>query len=66
VPNDEPGIMKGFDPGTGCPNLNAVAPSKLIRRAPEIKREIRDRLDVAVYGSLSVITTLEFFEHHFA
>ena len=29
-------------------------------------REIFDRLDVAVYGSLSVITTLEFFEHHFA
>ncbi|MGA2647591.1 MAG: hypothetical protein ABSF15_23050 [Candidatus Sulfotelmatobacter sp.] len=28
--------------------------------------EIFDRLDVAVYGSLSVITTLEFFEHHFA
>src|SRR5258708_29946058 len=25
-----------------------------------------DRLNVAVYGSLSVITTLEFFEHHFA
>jgi hypothetical protein len=23
-------------------------------------------MDVAVYGGLSVITTLEFFEHHFA
>jgi hypothetical protein len=31
-----------------------------------VTREILDRLDVAVYGSLSVITTLEFFEHHFA
>ena len=29
-------------------------------------REILERLDVAVYGSLGVITTLEFFEHHFA
>src|SRR6202047_658789 len=46
--------------------LADVLRSKLIRRAPEITREIRDRLDVAVYGSLSVITTLEFFEHHFA
>jgi hypothetical protein len=40
--------------------------SELIRRAPEMAGEIFDRLDVAVYGSLSVITTLEFFEHHFA
>ena len=29
-------------------------------------RKILDRLDVAVDGSLSIITTLEFFEHHFA
>ena len=28
--------------------------------------KILDRLDVAVHGSLSVVTTLEFFEHHFA
>src|ERR1035438_10197508 len=46
--------------------LADVLRSELIRRAPEVTREILDRLDVAVYGSLSVITTLEFFEHHFA
>ena len=37
-----------------------------IRGAPEVVRELLDHLDVAVYGSLSVITTLEFFEHPFA
>jgi hypothetical protein len=46
--------------------LADVLRSEPIRRAPEITREILDRLDVAVYGSLSVITTLEFFKHHFA
>jgi hypothetical protein len=46
--------------------LADVLRSEPIRRAPEITREILDRLDVAVYGSLSVITTLEFLEHHFA
>src|ERR1700684_1436142 len=46
--------------------LADVLRSELIRWAPEITREIFDRLDVAVYGSLSVITTLEFLEHHFA
>ena len=30
--------------------------SELIRRAPEMAGEIFDRLDVAVYGSLSVTT----------
>jgi len=40
--------------------------SELIRRAPKVTREILDGSDVAAYGSLSVITTLEFFEHHFA
>ena len=40
--------------------------SELVRRAPKVPRKILDRLDVAVDGSLSVITTLEFFEHHFA
>src|ERR1700756_98475 len=46
--------------------LADVLRSELIRRSPEITREIFDGLDVAVYGRLSVITTLEFFEHHFA
>src|SRR5260370_37726142 len=46
--------------------LADVLRSELMRRAAEVTREILDRLDVAVYGSLSVITTLEFFEHHFA
>jgi hypothetical protein len=46
--------------------LADVLRSVPIRRAPEITREILDRLKVAVYGTLSVITTLEFFEHHFA
>jgi hypothetical protein len=31
-----------------------------------VPRKILNRLDVAVDSSLSVITTLEFFEHHFA
>src|SRR5260370_38852476 len=46
--------------------LADVLRSELIRRAPKVTREIFDRLDVAVYGSLCVLTTLEFFEHHFA
>src|ERR1019366_10457192 len=46
--------------------LADVLRSELIRRAPKVPRKILDRLDVAVDGSLSVITTLEFFEHHFA
>src|SRR5204863_2938758 len=49
-----------------CLVLADVLRSQLIRRAPKVTRKILDRLDVAVYGSLSVITTLEFFEHHFA
>src|ERR1019366_3795118 len=46
--------------------LADVLRSELIRRASKVTREIFDRLDIAVDGSLSVITTLEFFEHHFA
>jgi hypothetical protein len=45
--------------------LNRIA-GELVGRALEVTREIFDRLDVAVSGSLSVITTLEFLEHHFA
>ena len=40
--------------------------AELVRRTLEITREVLDRLDVAVFGSLGVITTLEFLEHHFA
>src|SRR5271157_4728824 len=43
-----------------------VLRTELIRRALEVTREVLDRLDVAVSGSLSVVTTLEFLEHHFA
>jgi hypothetical protein len=32
----------------------------------KVKGKLRYGTQVAVYGSLSVITTLEFFEHHFA
>src|SRR5208282_1020148 len=46
--------------------LANVFRSELIGRAVKVPRKILDRLDVAVDGSLSVITTLEFFEHHFA
>jgi hypothetical protein len=46
--------------------LANVFRSELIGRAVKVPREILERLDVAVDGSLSVITTLEFFEHHFA
>jgi hypothetical protein len=46
--------------------LANVLRSELIRRAVKVPRKILNRLDVAVDSSLSVITTLEFFEHHFA
>src|ERR1019366_2718571 len=46
--------------------LANVLRSELIRRAVKVTRKILDRLDVAVDGSLRIITTLEFFEHHFA
>jgi hypothetical protein len=32
----------------------------------ESSREIFDGADVTIYGSLCVITTLEFFQHHFS
>jgi hypothetical protein len=37
-----------------------------ILRTVKVTRKILNRLDVAVDGSLSVITTLEFFQHHSA
>jgi hypothetical protein len=40
--------------------LANVLTSELIRRAVKVTRKILNRLDVAVDGSLSVITTLEF------
>src|ERR1039457_6790933 len=40
--------------------------TELVGRTLKITREVLDRLDVAVSGSLSVIATLEFLEHHFA
>ena len=40
--------------------------SKLIRRTPEMFRERLHNLQVAVHGSLRVITALEFLQHHFA
>src|SRR6516225_5422998 len=38
----------------------------MVGRALEVTCEVFDCLDVGVYCSLSVITTLEFLEHHFA
>src|SRR5271165_2244370 len=46
--------------------LADVLRTELVRRTLEITCEVLDRLDVAVFGSLGVITTLEFLEHHFA
>src|ERR1700758_2320331 len=38
----------------------------LVRRAVKVKGKLGNCTQVTVYGSLSVITTLEFLEHHFA
>src|SRR6202011_4323624 len=46
--------------------LTDVLRTELVGRALEITREIFDCLDVKTCCSLSVITTLEFLEHHFA
>ena len=46
--------------------LADVLRDESIRRAPKVSHNILDRLDVAADGSLSVVTTLEFFEHHFS
>ncbi len=41
-----------------------VLRSKLVGALPEVRREVLDGVDVASYGILSVITTLEFVQHH--
>ena len=46
--------------------LTDVLRTELVGRALEVMREIFDCLDVEACCSLSVITTLEFLEHHFA
>src|SRR5260370_18584402 len=46
--------------------LTDVLRTGLVGRAVEITREIFDCLDVKACCSLSVVTTLEFLEHHFA
>src|SRR5271166_1687849 len=46
--------------------LADVLRTELIRRTLEVTREIFDGLQVDAGCSLGVITTLEFFEHHFA
>jgi hypothetical protein len=38
----------------------------LVRRAVKVKGKLGNDTQVTGYGSLSIITTLEFFEHHFA
>jgi hypothetical protein len=43
-----------------------VLGTELVGRALEVAREIFDCLEVEACCSLSVITTLEFLEHHFA
>src|SRR6266850_795610 len=40
--------------------------AQAVWRKVEPSREIFDGANVTVYGSLCVITTLEFFQHHFA
>jgi hypothetical protein len=37
-----------------------------VRRAVKVKGKLGNCTQVILYGSLSVVTTLEFFEHHFA
>src|ERR1700745_1498838 len=46
--------------------LADVLRSSLVRRAVKVKGKLGNCTPLTVYGSLSVITTLEFFEHHFA
>ena len=46
--------------------LTDVFRPELVGSALEITREIFNGLNVSAYGSLSVVTTLEFLEHHFA
>jgi len=43
-----------------------MARSQAVRRKVESSREIFDGADVGIYGSLGVITTLEFLQHHFS
>jgi len=40
--------------------------SKAIRRLAEILGEVSDRRDVASHGTIRIISTLEFLQHHFA
>jgi hypothetical protein len=40
--------------------------AELIRRKFEVARQIFNCPDVGAYGTLRVIPTLEFFEHHFS
>jgi hypothetical protein len=46
--------------------LPDVVDTELIGRLFEITGKLLHRADVGVYGTLSVIATLEFFQHHFA
>ena len=43
-----------------------VSGAQTIRRTVEVSREIFDTAKVAIDGSLGVITTLEFLQHHFS
>ena len=40
--------------------------TQLIRGATEVFGKILDRAEVVLYGSLGVVATLEFLQHHFA
>jgi hypothetical protein len=40
--------------------------AQAVRGKMESAREIFDDADVTIYGSLCVITTLEFLQHHFS
>jgi hypothetical protein len=38
--------------------------TKLVGTFPEVRREVRNGVEISSYGILSVIATLEFVQHH--
>jgi hypothetical protein len=49
-----------------CDILPDLRRAELVQRAFEVTRQILDGADSGTRGTLGVITTLEFFEHHFS
>jgi len=46
--------------------LADVFRAKLVGTFPEVRREVRNGVEIRSYGILSVIATLEFVQHHFS